>query len=857
MVMDAKRQEAPVDFDVDAGIEALSRWLPTQNPIKDFIQQNTLACLQDKPFHEALAIAAKIYGARSYLPLSYYQARYRSGRISPHSLRYALEMIEPDSTRRLSLRDKVLRDEPETFSRPTSIAQHGVRSLWLTSLEVNLDALAHPILFRLIGNFLDQGISQWSIAREGESLWSCIGRMVRASIVSLHPFQNPESREIFKMDVDDAIRYALHRLAGKREYFERYLLEMALAHPGWSGMVRVIEKNPQRLLSPRNIRLKDFLAVELAIQLAILSDRCGKTFPSVSSTAGVEAIDSLERIMTNPLLPKTLRVWQEAFEHSLYIELLAGLKKSATLRHKNSQPPLAQALFCIDDRECSIRRHLEEVNSSIKTYGAAGFFGIDFYYRGVGDIYPVAQCPAVITPRHLVLESVPDEGSPLKKTNTETGHLPFGSRSLMKGWLFTQTAGLGYAVRLAFDTFRPGSNLLKLRQLSEVDVRTRLHLLRESDEPDAEGRLLGFSRQEMAEKLEGLLKSIGLVRDFAPIVVVIAHGSTSTNNTHFAAYDCGACAGKPGAPNARAFAQMANDPQVREILCARGIDIPETTLFVAAMHNTTSDEVTYFDRHDWPEPIPMPLVTFQRSMDEALERNAHERCRWFELGPSAKTLAAAIEHVKTRSTSIFEPRPEYDHNNNLYCVVGNRDLTSSLFIDRRSFLHSYQPADDLDGSTLARILGAIIPVCGGINLQYFFSRIDNSAYGAGTKLPHNVIGLLGVANGVEGDLRTGLSSQMVEIHEAARLMIVVEQVPAIIDQAFSQISHLMNWLDNEWVRFASLDPSDQTIHIYRDNGWKKEALPPDFEVPTGRWSMDVYQGKTETIPVHYLTRGLA
>jgi uncharacterized protein YbcC (UPF0753/DUF2309 family) len=302
---------------------------------------------------------------------------------------------------------------------------------------------------------------------------------------------------------------------------------------------------------------------------------------------------------------------------------------------------------------------------------------------------------------------------------------------------------------------------------------------------------------------------------------------------------------------------MANDSQVREILRSRGIVIPEETLFVSAMHNTTSDEITYFDQQDWPIDLPMGLVTFKRSMEEALERNAHERCRWFELGPQAKTYTAAIDHVKTRSSSIFEPRPEYDHNNNLYCVVANRDLTRSLFIDRRSFLHSYAPEADPDGATLARIMGAIIPVCGGINLQYFFSRIDNSAYGAGTKLPHNVIGLLGVANGVEGDLRTGLSSQMVEIHEASRLMIVIEQRTSVIDKALQLIPHLMNWLDNEWVRLASLHPEDQSIFIYSKSGWQQEHLPQDLKVPTARWSLEVYRDKKETIPVHYLMRGRA
>jgi hypothetical protein len=160
--------------------------------------------------------------------------------------------------------------------------------------------------------------------------------------------------------------------------------------------------------------------------------------------------------------------------------------------------------------------------------------------------------------------------------------------------------------------------------LGEVDAHTNLHLLRESDEPTEDGRLLGFSHIEMADRIEGLLRLIGLTEGFARLIVVVAHGSSSVNNPHFAAYDCGACAGKPGAPNARAFAWMANDETVRSILRGRGIDIPQQTRFVAALHNTSRDEMVYFDRHLWEGNPPEGLAAFQEAMQAALKRNAHE-----------------------------------------------------------------------------------------------------------------------------------------------------------------------------------------------------------------------------------------
>ena len=217
----------------------------------------------------------------------------------------------------------------------------------------------------------------------------------------------------------------------------------------------------------------------------------------------------------------------------------------------------------------------------------------------------------------------------------------------------------------------------------------------------------------------------------------------------------------------------------------------------------------------------------------------------------------AHEHVMQRASSIFEPRPEYNHSNNLYAIVGRRELTRDLFLDRRSFLHSYDPVTDDQGDIMVKILSAVIPVCGGINLEYLFSRIDNSVYGAGTKLPHNVIGLLGVANGVEGDLRTGLPSQMIEVHEPARLLIVVEQTREILDKTLAKLGALKEWLDNDWVRFVSCHPLSRELFLYSVNGWEAVELPNDGKSPQASHSETVIAGQTQTIPVHQFIRSHA
>ncbi|MGR8940280.1 MAG: YbcC family protein [Gammaproteobacteria bacterium] len=842
-------------FDLDAVLEHILHWLPIQGPIKDFVHHNTLHAFQNRPFHEGVAAAARIYGARSYLPLADYQQRYRQGRIGDQAIAWAIDQAAAEIRNPQKFRESLFIEDERSHYPPVSLANQGIRSHWQTALEIDLNALVHPVLFRLLGNFLDQGISRWSLPRKDERFWDCVWRLAHNSLLPLHPFHETAARALLLQSPEQVILACLEKMVGDESLYAQYLLEMQLAHPGWSGMVRLVEHNPQSLLARRSISLKEVIAVELAAELAFLQLKKGRDFQAVAATSKASTIPRLADHDVKPKVPLRLKVWHEALEWSLHVELLKAL--SAQPSKTDAPTPLkpeVQALFCLDDRECSLRRHLEHEHPDIETFGAAGFFGIDFLYQGLDDAYPVAQCPAIVTPRHLIRESsLSAEPLSKKKDKAALKRLHVRPFSLFRGWLFTQTIGIGYALRLAWNVFRPGGQLPKIRKLSEVKAHTRLHLLRESDLPTEDGRILGFSFSEMADRIEGLLRNIGLTRHFAPLIVVVAHGSSSVNNPHFAAYDCGACSGKPGAPNARAFAWMANHATVRALLRERDIDIPESTLFIAALHNTSRDEISYFDE---PEEtlIQNRLQTFKPFMRNALELNALERCRWFELGPAHPTAKAAHEHVKARSQSIYEPRPEYNHSNNLYCIVGRRELTRDLYLDRRAFLHSYDPDTDPQGSILARILTAVIPVCGGINLEYLFSRIDNSVYGAGTKLPHNVIGLLGVANGVEGDLRTGLPSQMIEVHEPARLLIAVEQSREIVDKALAKIGEVREWIDNEWVRLASCDPESRLIHFYAQGDWQTVDLAHEPSTPVAISSEAIFTGQCATLPPQILAR---
>jgi uncharacterized protein YbcC (UPF0753/DUF2309 family) len=371
---------------------------------------------------------------------------------------------------------------------------------------------------------------------------------------------------------------------------------------------------------------------------------------------------------------------------------------------------------------------------------------------------------------------------------------------------------------------------------------------------DSPGQVLGFSDDEMAERVAGVLEGMGLRRDFAPLVFVLGHGSSSVNNPHLSAYHCGACGGRRGGPNARLFAEMANTPAVRARLAARGLVIGDDTWFVGGEHDTCSDTIALYDLERVPAALREPLAKATTVLDQACERNAHERVRRFELAPARASPEQARVHVDMRAVDLSEARPEYNHATCAVMIVGRRALSAGLFLDRRAFLVSYDPATDADGALLERVLSAALPVCAGINLEYYFSTVDNERFGAGTKLPHNVTALLGVMDGHASDLRTGLWRQTVEIHEPMRLLCVIEAEPERFDRVLGHAPVVAELVRNEWVQTVLCAPSDGRQWRYTAHGWEAHA-PAVISLPVVARSRDWYSGRRDHLAVAAIAGG--
>lgn len=797
-------------FDEARVLHLLREHLPAQAPIKDFVHHNPLHALQDLDFFEASLLVSRAFGIDTTLRLADYRQFHRQGRITDDIIDELIRRESPaDSSP--DKRHQVLHLEAPSPA-PPRVGQ--LRTRWNQFLPFPLEDRIEPILFRWLGGFLDQGNADWLMPPCQGGLLASLRQLEQQSYASL--FRTDEARRLFHQR-DLTLRDLLARVVGHESHFENYLVDQQFAHRGWSGLVSVIEQRPETLFEPREARLRDLIHFELILEIDVIEQALGPGWEPLSHRINHQPVDYFEPVETDPA-QQALHLWQEAFEWTYYDQVLAGisfLRQQGGQKADEQKELSFQGVFCVDDRECSLRRYLEAADPGCQTYGAPGFFGVVAYFKPYGACHIEKNCPAPLTPVHLIKELKPRPRRGRVRMHDQR------SRSLLGGLLPAFALGASSGLRLLSDLMNPSVRPDVMHSFSHMNANGELSI--ECTDPEAreEGLKVGFEVPEMIDIVWKFLSGIGLTKQFAPLVYIVAHGGTTANNPHHAAYDCGACSGRPGALNARVFAAMANREDVRVGLAERGIRIPGETRFVAAMHDTSQDHLRYYDVSLLPESLQERHAENVPTFEKALDSNARERARRFasiERDLEPERLRRAIEK---RAVSYFEPRPELGHGSNALCYVGRRHSIRGLFLDRRAFLQSYDSQQDPGGETLLNILTPLVPVCGGINLEYYFSRMDNHKMGCGTKLSHNVTGLIGVTNSTDGDLRTGLPFQMIENHDPVRLLMMVEQKAEVVRKQVASSPALAQWFDHGWVHLVTIDPVDGDLHRYE----KGKLLP--------------------------------
>lgn len=787
-------------FDEELIIHHLKHYLPTQTPLKDFVHHNTLHAFQEKEFFEAIFSASKIFGYQVCFSVYEYRKLFQQGRIRKDVLerlvtkKFGIENLD-------NWKEKLLSKNYESKVEPR-IGR--LRSLWKEYYKIDLDNLTQPLLFRILCSYLDQGVAIWHFPYENEGILTAIRKLEQGSISSFF-----FSKKVKKLLIDPqlSIKKLLDILVGDEAYYEQYLYDQQFSHRGWSGIVNAIEDMPDTLLYKKKIALNELIILDLLLEIDSLETNLKSWQPIATSLKNAEPID-LFMPVNKTELQQVLEIWQIAFEWSYYDDILKTVQYNRSQQIQENTTKSFQAVFCIDERECSLRRYIETIDTKSETFGCPGFFGVEFYFQPFNGKFYEKLCPAPVTPKYLIKE-VHDGGKREsvaiynKKTHT-----------FFRGIASSLALGGMAAYRLVSDIFNPKMSPAISDAFAHMNIDGELTIENKYLEDVENGLQIGFTVPEMATRVENLLRGIGMVKDFAPIIYVVAHGSSSANNPHHGAHDCGACSGRPGSVNARVFAAMSNNVEVRKLLKVKGIDIEDSVQFVGALHDTAADEIAFFDTKVLNEENLKSHAKNLQIFENALDLNARERSRRFASINIHKDIKHVREAIKKRSVSFFEPRPELGHGTNALCFVGSRNMTKNIFLDRRAFLNSYNYKQDPEGEYLLSVLRPLPPVCGGINLEYYFSRIDNYKLGAGTKLPHNVMGLIGVSNSSDGDLRPGLPLQMIEVHDPVRLMIIVEHYPEVVSKVLLNDSALSDWFKKGWVHLMAIHPDTNEYYYY-------------------------------------------
>jgi uncharacterized protein YbcC (UPF0753/DUF2309 family) len=631
----------------------------------------------------------------------------------------------------------------------------------------------------------------------------------------------PEEAETALMEVLLTLEIPVSEIQG---YLEAHLLSL----PGWGGMMlwrsQTSSKESQLLL--------DYLAVRISMEWALVQPFVPLTekgkdkinletllaawaewgdlpiynwlqlSPSEIKARLVLAY-RLDRIARNRIL---LEAWEKTYEDQLKKMLVSQQPI------ENIKPALAQFVFCIDVRSEPFRRKLEKAGD-FETFGTAGFFGLPIETCELGSNHTHHSLPVMFTPQYKVSESSPDAESfqlRLHSVHSLGDTFQTMKHNLVSSMVLPEISGPWLSLQTLARSIMPrstGRAFSKLRETWLHKPSTKLSL---DQTLTAENVLpIGFSVKEQVHYVQQALKMMGLTEHFAPLVVICGHGSHSTNNPYHSALDCGACGGASSSFNARVLAALCNLATVRKGLETEGIVIPKETVFVAAEHITSRDELRFLYVPEMTGEVKRAFDRIQAVLPKVGEAAAAERNSQLpNLRTSFKNAKAEAEH---RSEDWSEVRPEWGLARNAAFIIGERRLTQGCNLEGRVFLNNYNWKKDKNGAILGSIISGPATVAQWINLQYYASTVAPHYYGSGNKTTQTVTSGLGVMQGNASDLLPGLPWQSVmksdeeAYHEPLRLLVVIQAPKEYVKRVLEQNHAFGQKVKNGWIRLASID----------------------------------------------------
>ncbi|MGJ8660635.1 MAG: YbcC family protein [Bacteroidota bacterium] len=787
--------------------------------LESSVAVNPFLGLTEKKFDDVAQELNLMAGIHMTMPTSFYLEKIRDGKLTHEDISKVLEKrnreIKPVEFL-ISLENKMV--VTNTLDRIQTVAD---AAEVLTKKDWNSLVMSRVSSFS--ASFFDKGQASLTPTKLDSCLfksWKEEATIDRTpELLGLKNFR--KTLKAYPDNPFEASQYVLNKLGIPKECEDVYLHTVLLRSGGWSSYAAQIDWVDE-LYGRKDGKVLEFLAVLLCWELCLLESiqHDGMTTEWESAKNNMRRYS--ERVPYDKILNDNL-ILQEAFDLAEQNKIIHSFNKKQPVDKKSQKVTKTQAVFCIDVRSEVYRRNLEMVDDDIETMGFAGFFGFPIQYVPIGNEIGEAQCPVLLKAGHTILEDFSDNNSNRKILQKRVLTRQFQQvwKSFKSGAItcfgYVSPIGLSYLPKLFTDSFGwtrpvPDPNGAKNKsQNSNIKVNYN-----ESDST-------GIPLDKQIEMAKNALTAMSLTDDFGKLVLIVGHGSTMVNNPHATGYNCGACGGHTGEANAKVAAMVLNNIEVRKGLLNENIIIPVTTLFLACLHDTTTDEITIYNEGIVPAERLDEISELKKSLNQASQGARTERFKKLDF----KMEKDSNKSILKRSKDWSQIRPEWGLAGCSSFIVAPRHRSKNINFEGRSFLHSYNWKEDNGFAVLEQIMTAPMVVTSWISLQYFASTVDNKVYGSGNKALHNVTSGLGVIEGYSGDLRIGLPWQAIHdgenySHEPLKLNVIIESPIDAINAVLEKHSSIKDLFDNNWMNLLVMDDDGRVSYRYTGKlNWQK------------------------------------